>query len=469
MRFVRLLCSAAVFLCIEGFAPGGETTTAPGLLIVSVDGMRGEYYSNPEKYGLKIPVLRSLMARGSHADGVLGVFPTVTYPSHTTLITGCPIGRHGILANGVFDPPSGPSTGRWYWDYSSIKVPTILDAAKQAGWTTAAIGWPVTVGAPADWLFPEAWVPEKFDDRLIAMSEASKPRDLLAAVLTRFDLGPSVCNDEILTRVARYIVETYKPRLTLLHLVDADHEQHGHGPGSPECITALEKIDTCIGELLESYRKAGMLDRTLVAIVSDHGFLAINKQFNVNVVLRKAGLIRFATEGDKRASEWDAAGWTSGGSCAIVLRNPDDKSLQEKILAALAPYATGTGAPIRRILERDEVAKLGSNPQAFIMLDPADGFTFGSRLAGEPVAEFGKAGTTHGMHGQLPDRPGLEAALIVAGPGVRPGVSLKQVRMIDIAPTLATAMGLALPQAVGHPIDELVAPVTTSQAAARAE
>lgn len=464
-----VLLSAVVGSSIGGLANAGNDVPAPGLLIISIDGMRGDYYANADKYGLKIPILRSLMARGSHADGVLGVFPTVTYPSHTTLITGCPVGRHGILANGVFDPPSGPSTGRWYWDYSSIKVPTILDAAKQVGWSTAAVGWPVTAGAPADYLFPEVWVPEKFDDRLIAMSAASKPRDLLAAVLTKFDLGPSVGNDEILTRVARYIVETYKPRLMLLHLVDADHEQHGHGPGSPECIAALEKIDTCIGELLESYRKAGMLDRTLAAIVSDHGFLAIHKQFNVNVVLREAGLIRFASEDDKRASEWDAAGWTSGGSCAIVLKNPDDKAVQEKVRAALAPHATGTGGPIRRILERDEIAKLGSNPQAFIMLDPADGFTFGSRLAGEPVADFGKAGTTHGMHGQLPDRPGLEAALIVAGPGIRPGVSLRQVRMIDIAPTLAAAMGLSMPGAEGRLIVELVAPVTTSQAAAQAE
>jgi len=469
MRFARLLCTAAVILCIEGFASGGETTPGPGLLIVSVDGMRGEYYSNPEKYGLKLPVLRSLMARGSHAVGVLGVFPTVTYPSHTTLITGCPVGRHGILANGVFDPPSEPSTGRWYWDYSSIQVPTILDAAKQAVWTTAAVGWPVTVGAPADYLFPEVWVPEKFDDRLIAMSAASKPRDLLAAVLTQFDLGPSVDSDQIVTRVARYIVETYKPRLMLLHLVDVDHEQHGHGPGSPECNAAMEKVDRCIGELLESYRKAGMLDRTLVAIVSDHGFLAINKQFNVNVVLRKAGLIRFASEQDKRANEWDAAGWTSGGSCAIVLRNPDDKSIQEKVRAALAPYSSGAEAPIRRILERDEIEKLGSNLNAFIMLDPADGFTFGSRLAGEPIADFGKAGSSYGMHGQLPDRPGLEAALIVAGPGIKPGITLHQARMIDIAPTLAAAMGLSMPQAGGRPISELVAPVTTSQAAARAE
>jgi len=397
---------------------------------------------------------------------VLGIFPSVTYPSHTTLLTGCLAGRHGILANCVFDPPTTQSSGRWYWDYADIRFPTLLGAAHESGWTTAAVGWPVTVAAPADYLFPEVWQPEHFDDRLIAMSEGSKPRDLLAAVLTKYDLGPGVGDDPTLTRIAQYIVGKYKPRLMLLHLVDADHAQHSHGPGSPECGAALEKIDTCIGQLIETYRKAGMLDHTLVAIVSDHGFLPISKQFNINVVLRQAGLIRFAAEKDKRASDWDAAGWVAGGSCAIVLKNPDDKAALERVRAALAPYASGADPPIRRILERDEIAKLGSNPRAAIMLDAGDGFTFGSRFSGEPISETVKDGKgLRGMHGQMPDRPGLEAALILAGPGVRAGVTLPQVRMIDIAPTLAAALGLALPNTDGRVMGELVAAPATVQSA----
>jgi predicted AlkP superfamily pyrophosphatase or phosphodiesterase len=464
MSLARLALAVAVPLAVTALPTAGVESYA---LIVSVDGMRGDYYAQADRYGLKIPTLRGLMARGSHAEGVLGVFPSVTYPSHTTLITGCSVARHGILANGVFDPPNAPASGRWYWNYADIQVPTILDAARRAGWKTAAVGWPVTVGAPADYLFPEVWEPERFEDRLVAMSEHSRPRDLLAAVLTKFDLGPSVGDDQTLTRVARYMVETWKPRLMLLHLIEVDHQQHAHGPGSPECMAALEMNDACIGELLESYRKAGLLDRTLVAIVSDHGFLAIRRSFNVNVVLRRAGLIRFASQDDKRASEWDAAGWTAGGSCAILLRNADDKAVQEKVLASLAPFASGPDAPIRRILHHDEIAALGSNPRAFLMLDPADGFTFSARLAGEPIARFGEEGTTPGMHGQLPDRPGLEAALILAGPGVRPGVALKQARMIDVAPTLASALGLTMTNTDGRTIPELMPAASTRPATAR--
>src|SRR5262249_44627274 len=158
-------------------------------------------------------------------------------------------------------------------------------------------------------------------------------------------------------------------------------------------------IDTCTGELLEIYRKAGLLDRTLVAIVSDHGFLPIHQTFHVGVALRKAGLIRYQSEADKQASDYDAAPWVAGGSCAIVLKDPNDKQTLGRARQALAPYV-GEGKPIRRMLERDEIARLNSNPQAALMLDAGDGYTFDSRATGEMISE---TKNLNGMHGQMPD------------------------------------------------------------------
>ncbi len=57
------------------------------------------------------------------------MFPSVTYPSHTTLITGCRPSQHGILANVVFTPPTEKAPAeKWYWDYKDIRVSTLLDA-----------------------------------------------------------------------------------------------------------------------------------------------------------------------------------------------------------------------------------------------------------------------------------------------------------------------------------------------------
>ena len=142
----RLRFTAAVFVILLGIClPLARAADDTHLLIISIDGLRGGWAAHPDKHGLKVPNLRKLAARGAHADGVVGIFPSVTYPSHTTLITGCRPARHGILANGVFEPPTEKWTERWYWDYKDIRVPTILDAARSAGWTTASVGWPVNV------------------------------------------------------------------------------------------------------------------------------------------------------------------------------------------------------------------------------------------------------------------------------------------------------------------------------------
>ncbi|RDJ93757.1 hypothetical protein B4Q13_19700, partial [Lacticaseibacillus rhamnosus] len=79
------------------------TTTALSakqpLVVVSVDGLDNRYLANADQMGLKIPNLRKLMREGQVSGGVIGVVPTVTWPSHTTMITGVDPVKHGILAN----------------------------------------------------------------------------------------------------------------------------------------------------------------------------------------------------------------------------------------------------------------------------------------------------------------------------------------------------------------------------------
>src|SRR5580700_3866094 len=83
------------------FASPGQSQTS--LLVISLDGMRPDYVLKADEHGLKIPHLRRVLAEGAHASGVRGVLPTVTYPSHTTILTGVWPNRHGIYSNTVFD------------------------------------------------------------------------------------------------------------------------------------------------------------------------------------------------------------------------------------------------------------------------------------------------------------------------------------------------------------------------------
>jgi len=81
------------------------------LLLVSIDGMRPDYVLKADQYNLKIPRLRRLLREGTHAPDVRGVLPTVTYPSHTTILTGVWPAKHGISSNGVLDPREKNAAG----------------------------------------------------------------------------------------------------------------------------------------------------------------------------------------------------------------------------------------------------------------------------------------------------------------------------------------------------------------------
>ena len=71
------------------------------VVLASIDG-RPDCALEAEAYGLKIPHLRLTLADGSYA--AYGILPTITYPRHTTLVTGVSHARHEICASRTFDP-----------------------------------------------------------------------------------------------------------------------------------------------------------------------------------------------------------------------------------------------------------------------------------------------------------------------------------------------------------------------------
>ena len=139
---------ALIVLGLLAVPLSGATPAAPAypVVLISIDGMGADFIVRADHYGLRIPNLRRLLKEGAWAHGVKGVVPTVTYASHTTLITGVSPARHGILYNETFDPLDRNKEG-WYWYSEDIKVPTVWDVAFDAGLGVASVDWPVTAGA----------------------------------------------------------------------------------------------------------------------------------------------------------------------------------------------------------------------------------------------------------------------------------------------------------------------------------
>src|ERR671931_695117 len=212
-----------VFMLLAGTA--AAQAPLPIVLMIFIDGLRPDYVTAADTHGLKIPTLRRFVTEGAYAEGVQGVIPTVTYPSHTTLITGVWPAKHGILANTIFDPlRTGQSA--WYWYAEDIRVPTLWDSAARAGWTTASIQWPASVGARVTWNIPEYWRGSATEDAKLQRA-VSTPGLLaeLEAELGPYPRGQDAEDDEARGRFALRLLEKKRAALLTLHLLVLDHVQ----------------------------------------------------------------------------------------------------------------------------------------------------------------------------------------------------------------------------------------------------
>jgi predicted AlkP superfamily pyrophosphatase or phosphodiesterase len=441
-RFTFLLFLLGHFF--PGAPAHAQEKPAPILLMISVDGLRPDYITAADAHGAKVPNLRRFLKDGTYAEGVVGVVPTVTYPSHTTLVTGVWPAKHGIFANTTFDPLQKNFQG-WYWYAEDIRVPTLWDVAAQAGRTTASIQWPVTVGARVTWNIPEFWRAGTPDDAKL-LRAVSTPGLLAGAQAEIGEYRGGIDNapesDEIRGRYAQWILEKKHPGLLLLHLAALDHIQHETGPFSSESIVILERLDTVIGSLRDTAERLAP-GRALVAIVSDHGFVKTDAQLNLFPAFRAARL--FSVDEKGKIADWKAMPWPTGGSAAIVLKDPNDSATLAQVRELLAKLAHDPANGIDRILEANELHNRGGYPAAQVFVGLKPGWKTGSTLEGPILSKI----KTGGTHGGLPDLPELRASFFLVGPGVPAGRSLGIIDMRDVAPTLAHAAGLSLPTAEG--------------------
>jgi predicted AlkP superfamily pyrophosphatase or phosphodiesterase len=441
----------SLLFSVLALATAGAARAAP-VLMISIDGLRPADVLEADARGLKIPTLRGLVRHGAYATAVRDALPSVTYPNHTTLVTGVWPARHGIASNVTFDPLRKNAEG-WFWYAPDIKVPTLWDAVHAAGRTTASVGWPVTVDNPAiDANIPEYWRAKVPEDAKLQAALSTPGLAQAIAARTGLPLGQVLdmgttepANDEIKGRIAEAIYALKKPAFFTLHLSSLDHYEHLYGPGSDKAHEALERTDAAVGSLIAAARKAE--PDLVVFVVSDHGFAPVEHDINIFVPFVEAGLIQLDAAG--KVTSWEAAPWVSGGSAAVVLARKDDAALRAKVSDLLARLAADPQSGVGQVLDRAGVQAMGGNADADFFVDAKIGYEMETRLKGPLVAT---PGSNKGMHGYFPDHPEMRATLIIDGPGLAKHGPLGEVDMRDIAPTVAEVMKIGLPSAAGRPL-----------------
>ena len=145
-------------LCISAGRPVVAADFSDRIVVmVSVDGLAGYYLDDPKA---EMPTIRALAAGGTRSSLMKASTPTVTWPNHTTLVTGVNPARHGVLGNNYFDRETGKRvrliSDPVFDKEQIVRVPTIYDLAKQKALKTAAIRWPASRNAKTlDWTIPD--------------------------------------------------------------------------------------------------------------------------------------------------------------------------------------------------------------------------------------------------------------------------------------------------------------------------
>ena len=400
----------------------------------------------------KRPNMSVLLDKASVAEEVFTIYPTYTYPCHTTIMTGCYPDKHGIYHNDVFDPYSDHD--RWFWYARDIKRPTILDAARKAGLVTGAVTFPVQGGADADYLIAEIWAPRPEDDPtevfLTANSEKACPifeknRHLLDWMRTPgFDLFASAC--------AVDIIKEARPDLLFVHFSYLDHQRHRCGVETGNVLHAIDFIDERIGEVIGAVKDAGIFDETDFVILGDHGHMNVNCVFNINKLLAEKGYIKTGPDG--RVSDYSIMVHSTSFSGHVYVKDMDAgeaKKVLEDLMEEYPEY-------IERVMTKEEVREIYHLDGPFsLVLEARSHVVFGQSISGSLVdmPEPGNYKFSLSSHGFSPEKS-FCPPFIISGPDAS-GVTIPWARLVDEAPTIAAVLGFKMPEGTdGHVLSAMI-------------
>ena len=394
---------------------------ADHVVLISIDGLLPEYYLDAQ---WPAPAIQQLYREGAHATAVRSVFPALTYPGHTTLVTGALPARHGICNNRELVPVADPP---WLKEASLIRVPALWNAVRASGGTTASVLWPMTAGAPIDWNLPEIW-PGGDGNLVEALRGNDRPLGLLEELerdatgrLTPENFNNRwIAHDLRVALIAEYLFERRRPTLLLVHTQASNQVPQEPDWRNPRRARSIAGSDQVVSMILEVVERTKSWDRTAVIVTGDHGNVEVHTQIRVNVWLREAGLrdVRF---------------YALGGSAFLRAESNDDVDAVRAVLESL-PDATRA---LFRIIERDELDRLGADPDSPFALAAAAGYVIDDRTEGPALQP--NPGMSHGHH---PDLPEMHTGFVAKGAGIRAGATAPLLSLTAIAPLVAALLGL---------------------------
>lgn len=418
------------------------------VILISIDGFAAYHLENSD---LLIPNIRALIENGVWAKNSVTVYPSVTHPSHATLVTGVSPRRHGVLGNQMTNRKTNKSfAATTQTRANAIKVPTLFDVAHRAGLKTAAVCWPET-RQDASLDFNILHGHEELNKAEVSPVLLQNLRNAGIPIDLYYEIAPQgkmvqVQRDFILAQSAAEIFRMEKPQLMAVHFVNTDGMQHSWGPGHYFAQSALSYADYNVGLIRQAVQDAGLGDRTTFLIVADHGFHSVQHEVNIHPLFVDSGL----------------AGKVKlhGGGWGVFVETTKGFSPKRDGAALDAFFARVLKLEgLQRVVRDDEFPALGypryeENDNVagqYLIVPEIDTYIVVDEKSVSTERRPRKASHTHGY---MPDHPRMYPALVLSGYGIRRGERIGSVRNHDVAPTIARLLGIQMSDVEGRVLTE---------------
>lgn len=359
------------------------------VLLVSIDGFMNEYLERNET-----PNFDRFLTEAVYPEYLIPVFPTNTFPTHWSIVTGLYVENHGIIANSFYDyeleanfsygPQDSPNDERW-WGGEPIWI-----SAEKQGKTAATFFWPGSE-ASIDGVQSTKWI--DYDGSIPDLVR-------IDSVMTWMDPQGEVNAD-----------------FGTLYFSFVDSRGHRFGPDSPEVDEAVQEMDSILGYLLDQVEETGLDEHLNILLVSDHGMASTNEE-RVIFIDDIIDLNRV-----------DMISWNP-----VALIKPEESEVDE-IYAALKSAENYYSVYKRNELpERYRFSNHYRIPEVIMLADA--GYTITSR----PFLE--NRGVVAGTHGYDNLAPEMRTFFAAKGPDFKTGERVQAIESIHIYELLSYLLGI---------------------------
>jgi arylsulfatase A-like enzyme len=210
-------------------SPRPAEAVSRNVVLVSIDGLRPDAIA-----AFAPPTLSRLVDEGSYTLRATTILPSKTLPSHTSMLTGQPPDRHGVLWNDAYADRPG-----------TLTIPTIFGAARDRGYRTAAF------------------------------FSKSKFTHLQVPGTLHYSQAPGGwfgrwSSDDTLDDVETHLA-AHAPNLLFVHLTDPDAAGHSHGWMTAQYGRGVLRADAALARLMKAADAAYGAGAYTLIVTADHG------------------------------------------------------------------------------------------------------------------------------------------------------------------------------------------------------